>query len=1133
MNKKSKILVGAVIATVMLAAELLVLQTVAEAQFAAPAGPYRPDCSGAGPSCEAWTQFRRHHPYPYQTFAAKRLSEDSIAVIISEPAPALPRETLRELIETAFGDDLRALYSKRWMIGIDGWVEDLVLEVSFAPGAGRLDAATAAIESSDGGLEDLLADGRLRDRIALLHLALYGTTFGGDLELIGEDAGTPRRPASTNLEVTARELRQWLLDPELGWQPIDRATVPSRTWPEISGAGLSGAFSSADNQLVVLTFPVARLAEPGSRRQLLDALRADFRRFAVASDVVLGAMWERGGQAAIIARLRLNLLPVLPPLRFETFALLASQSSDELHQSYERNNTFAGKLTSEGYFLKDWAPIYLSAPLIDTELGALLNITDQMLKSWSEAGLIEYVYFDYPLKPESFAFDQSLSDFVMEESGGSSVLFNWNTSGSAAAVDFPGVTVLAATQTGALPVTYGSNLETDGEVETGHLIAYEKQAYDYFAGLNDPNLARVVQYTLIYQMFRAVAADAGGSPAAPEAPAADARRGSTELLVDETEKLLAKLGRGDEIRARIAGLRKQYSDLDDRRLAQILADPRSQQLATSPTLAKVARVEALIARHNTLVDEVREEIAAFNVKVESVNRIAEQALFPVPEAAHEALEQERRRIEGKEREIGRLAARVDTQQHELKGVWAAMELAEEIRPLLRRAAREQDWDIDSVFAAFLERNVAEPEQAIKTPSAVLSWDRGGIMWSVGGHNLNSRSLRFEPSAKVKGVELVETESGPVLRYNPSLADSVAEQATRLARAVEHGGLKDAARLQDIAGRPVSPRPRQQALDMPADGIAFGRDVRAAGAEAWSGWIGKRRYTQRADMVEDIRGLAEANDCCVFVARNQQQQAYVARRNLSPPPGSRVAEVRDTASLRAHLAEVSHGNGGKPVIFLGYSPAQVKALSTGLGVSTAPSVPSALKAMARWLGGGGSKGPPRPPRGATVAFPDPANRGSTLELLAFKKGKPVSPRQSLRSLLRQGEARRVTKVAEVEPAGVDAMLRNAGWNRQVDGLPAAVALTFSAPGKAGQRVNVVGGFATGDLAWGRQQLAGALDPQRIGSRSGTVLQQLARLKNELHELMGPKLKRLLYVIRDREDEIIFSRLEPFDADVVPA
>ncbi len=51
--------------------------------------------------------------------------------------------------------------------------------------------------------------------------------------------------------------------------------------------------------------------------------------------------------------------------------LLAGVNSDELAQSYERNSFAAGKFDEDKNL--DWAPIYLSDVLIDTEYGSLLT----------------------------------------------------------------------------------------------------------------------------------------------------------------------------------------------------------------------------------------------------------------------------------------------------------------------------------------------------------------------------------------------------------------------------------------------------------------------------------------------------------------------------------------------------------------------------------------------------------------------------------------------------------------------------------------------------------------------------------------------------------------------------------------
>ena len=46
--------------------------------------------------------------------------------------------------------------------------------------------------------------------------------------------------------------------------------------------------------------------------------------------------------------------------------------------------------------LVDWAPILLSRELTNTEYGQILNMTDQMLKSWSNSNSVIYGNFPYP-----------------------------------------------------------------------------------------------------------------------------------------------------------------------------------------------------------------------------------------------------------------------------------------------------------------------------------------------------------------------------------------------------------------------------------------------------------------------------------------------------------------------------------------------------------------------------------------------------------------------------------------------------------------------------------------------------------------------------------------------------------------
>jgi hypothetical protein len=122
--------------------------------------------------------------------------------------------------------------------------------------------------------------------------------------------------------------------------------------------------------------------------------------------------------------------------------------------------------------------------------GSLLNITDQLLKSWSMRGQIKYVRFPYP-SPGSYPFPKPL----MEQVHAPVVTFNWNTKGAGYVVEERGVEILALTRTGALPVDYLGD-------QDARLLEAEDRGYDYFSATGDPNLVRVVQYASLYQAFR-------------------------------------------------------------------------------------------------------------------------------------------------------------------------------------------------------------------------------------------------------------------------------------------------------------------------------------------------------------------------------------------------------------------------------------------------------------------------------------------------------------------------------------------------------------------------------------------------------------------------------------------------------
>lgn len=407
---------------------------------AATAGP-----AGAA-SLQAWKQFRASQPFQIQVIAlSPAAAGQPRTLIIAEPPPHV---TLHKILDV-LGSHGQGCSAQDWRVMAGGFVTDLVCTVT-----PREPAAWAL-------------------KLANVQHVVYGAVAEGGVVALP----VPRRKMiahSLDQRFSGPDLLRWASEvkPTLRSSPIS----PAINFTQMMGRA-PGVFYDSERTLVFWVL---------GRGKSIDAASGDIRRFAVASDLVLGAVAGHS-TVAIIGRARKESLAHLPPLRSETVRLLAGSSGDSLHQSYERKHMVAGK-GSDGV---DRAPIYLSAPLIDTEFGTLLNIADQLLKGWSMAGQVKYLDFTYPA-PRSYPFGRRPAYQVEPERR--SFLFNFNTDGVAYRQILGQYEVLVPQRTGALSVIYGDVQDRPAKMEA--------TAYDYFATSGDASLARVVQYTLLYQIFK-------------------------------------------------------------------------------------------------------------------------------------------------------------------------------------------------------------------------------------------------------------------------------------------------------------------------------------------------------------------------------------------------------------------------------------------------------------------------------------------------------------------------------------------------------------------------------------------------------------------------------------------------------
>lgn len=405
---------------------------------------------------ELWNEFREKNPYNFQIAGLKQFEDGSYIAIISEPSEDVTEKEIKGIFKK-YNCNFKT-YKKK--IGYDGWLCDAVICFN--------DASEKDIHKIEKKLFKLL----------------YDTDYkAGFMDFSDIPEHTAFSNHDLNFQISEEELRQWFITDNEILVAIDDSTKETNLVDCLSAGG-------EDMQVLMSKTPgfVVWVLNTG------DCNYKDFkiaaRQFSVDSDIIFGAI-SNEKRVAIIARERCIPLYELPPMRQETLHLLASTEEGELAQSYERTSLFAGKQKGG----KDYAPIYLSNELWHTEYGNILNITDQMLKSWSENGMIEYTEFNYP-KPVNWTFNEG----VRGDLNVSQLTYNWNTDGVGYEVEDDDYTIYAINRTGALPVSYIPG-ETEGISDNDPVYLAEEKAYDFFSDLSSPELVKVVQYVSMYQVF--------------------------------------------------------------------------------------------------------------------------------------------------------------------------------------------------------------------------------------------------------------------------------------------------------------------------------------------------------------------------------------------------------------------------------------------------------------------------------------------------------------------------------------------------------------------------------------------------------------------------------------------------------
>ena len=406
-----------------------------------------------------YKDFRKKYRFHYQTIGMASFADSSRMILLSDIPPHFETDSIAPI----FAKFTHKVDLRRHPIGYDGYVTDAVILLG-----------NATQENCDKLIRRLSRE---------LFFSDYKPTV---MRLPAEEKRQYFAKENIDYQITLEEFNTWFMEEGEGFLRLDD-TSTMLTIPDIFASQARGVFFSQEPGFVA--WAMTKNSDLNDTIKQFDnqTIKQSIRQFTLDADLILGALAD-SSTLVIIGRERQSPLHELPPLQVESILLLASTTEKELSQSLDINDLMAGKMNNG----KDWCPTYLSKELENTEFGDLMTITDVLLKDWSERGTIQEGYYRYP-EPGYYPFDKPL----FRKLGLNELVYNWNTAGAMYAIDCDGYTIYTLGRTGSLPVSYFNSQERSQSVG----YRYENQAYHYFATLGCTDLARVVQYTALYQLF--------------------------------------------------------------------------------------------------------------------------------------------------------------------------------------------------------------------------------------------------------------------------------------------------------------------------------------------------------------------------------------------------------------------------------------------------------------------------------------------------------------------------------------------------------------------------------------------------------------------------------------------------------
>ena len=381
---------------------------------------------------ETWREFRAIHPFSFQTVGLKHYG-DTCVFVMSEPNNWVKREDLEKLFSEYGGHLIVGCHP----LGCDGALYDAIGCVKL----GRILFST------------------FEKRLFYL---LYGTSY---------------KPYYTNLDNPSKHVYfseinlnfniarlDWI-----SWNQKEEFICPNGE--EVPFETLTTRNSLATNELY---YSKKRgFIVWGIKKEVISPLDTTFisnaRRFSLDTDLIVNSINAKNN-VFLIARERETPITILPPLRVETLISLVQTSKMPLSVFISPDSAMCIDDSAK------WiTPININSELQDTELGNLMVMTDMMLKSWSENGLVKDSFINYPI-PDHF-----LSDYGVAQELGYAPKYQWTFN---------------SRMTGSLPPVFKTL--TDSIIDSTLCVNY----HEYFAKLNNIDLVRMAQYAFIHKAFQ-------------------------------------------------------------------------------------------------------------------------------------------------------------------------------------------------------------------------------------------------------------------------------------------------------------------------------------------------------------------------------------------------------------------------------------------------------------------------------------------------------------------------------------------------------------------------------------------------------------------------------------------------------